>query len=94
MRFNPSILLQPKEAIMVNYVKDAKKLDKELVGSNVNVREYNGETVVFAVNNGLKNRCGPVTTKDWKGRIIDHWYLISAATAADFDAMRKELVGA
>lgn len=79
---------------MVNYVKYAKKLNKELVGSNVNVREYNGETVVFAVNPNLKNRYGPATTKDWKGRIIDRWFLISAATAADFDSMRKKLVGA
>lgn len=79
---------------MVNYVKDAKKLDKELVNSNVNVREYNGFTVVFSVDPKLSNRCGPVTTKDWKGRIIDRWFLISAATAADFDSMRKKLVGA
>ena len=81
---------------MENYVKAAKKLDKDLELSNVaiNVREYNGKTVVFAVNNSLKNSYGPVTTKDWKGRIIDSWYLIKAATAADFDAMRKKLVGA
>lgn len=79
---------------MENYIKAAKNLDKDLDKATINVSEYNGKTVVFAVNNGLKNRCGPVTTKDWKGRIIDRWYLISAATAADFDTMRKKLVGA
>ena len=79
---------------MENYIKAAKGLDKDLTNAVINVREYNGKTVVFAVDPKLENRCGPVTTKDWKGRIIDHWYLISAATAAEFDAMRKELVGA
>ena len=80
---------------MENFIKAAKKLDNDLTNDVViNVREYNGKTVVFGVKNGLKNRCGPVTTKDWKGRILSRWYLISAATAADFDAMRKELVGA
>lgn len=79
---------------MLNYVRAAKKIDNGLTNAVINVREYNGKTVVFAVNNGLKNRCGPVTTEDWKGRIISNWYLISAATAADFDSMRKELVGA
>ena len=79
---------------MENYVKAAKGLDKDLAKATINVRKYNGETVVFAVDNSLENRCGPVTTKNWRGRIIDHWFLISAATAADFDAMRKKLVGA
>lgn len=79
---------------MENYVKAAKNLNKDLDKATINVSEYNGKTVVFSVDPKLENRCGPVTTKDWKGRIIDHWYLISAATAADFDAMRKKLVGA
>ena len=79
---------------MENYVKAAKNLNKDLTNATINVSEYNGKTVVFAVGNGLKNRCGSVTTENWRGRIIDHWFLISAATAADFDAMRKKLVGA
>ena len=79
---------------MENYVKAAKNLNKDLTNATINVREYNGKTVVFAVNNSLKNRCGSVRTEDWRGRITDHWFLISAATAADFDAMRKKLVGA
>lgn len=79
---------------MENYVKAAKNLNKDLEKATINVSEYNGKTVVFAVDPKLKNRCGPVTTENWKGRIIDHWFLISAATAADFDSMRKKLVGA
>ena len=79
---------------MENYVKAAKNLNKDLAKATVNVREYNGKTVVFAVNNSLKNRCGSVTTEDWKGKIIAEWFLISAATAADLDNMRKKLVGA
>ena len=79
---------------MENYIKAAKGLDKDLTNATINVREYNGKTVVFAVNNGLKNRCGQVTTENWRGQIIDHWFLISAATAADFDSMRKKLIGA
>ena len=79
---------------MENYIKAAKKIYNELTNATINVREYNGKTVVFAVNNGLKIRCSPVRTEDWKGRIISNWFLISAATAADFDAMRKKLVGA
>ena len=79
---------------MENYVKAAKGLNPDLTNAVINVREYNGKTVVFGVKNGLKNRCGQVTTKNWKGRIISNWFLISAATAADFDAMRKKLVGA
>lgn len=79
---------------MENYIKAAKGLDKDLTNATINVRKYNGKTVVFAVNNGLKNRCGPVTTENWRGRITDHWFLISAATAADFDSMRKKLIGA
>ena len=79
---------------MENYVKAAKGLDKDLDKATINVSEYNGKTVVFAVDPKLENRCGPVTTENWRGRIISNWFLISAATAADFDAMRKELVGA
>ena len=79
---------------MENYVKIAKNLDKDLDKATINVSEYNGKTVVFAVGDGLKNRCGSVTTENWKGKIISNWFLISAATAADFDTMRKELVGA
>ena len=79
---------------MENYVKAAKQIYNELTNATINVREYNGKTVVFAVNNGLKNRCSQVRTEDWKGRIICNWFLISAATAADFDDMRKKLVGA
>ena len=79
---------------MENFIKAAKTLNKDLTDAVINVRKYNGKTVVFAVGNSLKNRCGSVTTKDWKGKIISNWFLISAATAADFDAMRKKLVGA
>jgi len=79
---------------MENYVKAAKNLNKDLTNAVINVREYNGKTVVFAVDPKLKNRSGLVTTENWKGRIISNWFLISAATAADFDSMRKELVGA
>lgn len=39
---------------MLNYVKIAKKINNELINATINVREYNGKTVVFAVNNGLK----------------------------------------
>ena len=79
---------------MENYVKAAKNLDKDLTNATINVSEYNGKTVVFAVDPKLENRCGSVTTENWKGKIISNWFLISAATAADFDSMRKELVGA
>lgn len=79
---------------MENYVKAAKNLNKDLTNAVINVREYNGNTIVFAVDPKLKNRRGSVTTEDRKGRVISNWYLISAATAADFDSMRKELVGA
>ena len=79
---------------MENFIKAAKNLNRDLINAAINVREYNGKTVVFGVKNGLKNRCGQVTTKNWKGKIIAEWFLISAATAADFDAMRKKLVGA
>lgn len=79
---------------MENYVKAAKNLNKDLTNATINVREYNGKTVVFAVDPKLKNRSGLVTTENWKGRIISNWFLISAATAADFDSMRKKLVGA
>ena len=78
---------------MLNYVKIAKNINEDLINAVINVRKYNGKTVVFAVNNGLKNLCGPVTTKKYKGKIISHWFLTSAATADDFDAMRKELAG-
>ena len=79
---------------MSDYIKAAKGLDKDLTNATINVREYNGKTVVFAVDPKLKNRCGPVTTENWKGKIISNWFLISAATAADFDSMRKKLIGA
>ena len=79
---------------MENYVKAAKGLDKDLAKATINVRKYNGETVVFAVDPKLENRCGLVTTENWKGKIISNWFLISAATAGDFDSMRKKLVGA
>lgn len=79
---------------MLNYVRAAKTVNKDLDNAVINVREYNGFTVVFSVDPKLKNRCGPVRTEDWKGRIISNWFLISAATASDFDAMRKKLVGA
>ena len=79
---------------MENYVKAAKNLDKDLTNATINVSEYNGKTVVFAVDPKLENRCGLVTTENWKGKIISNWFLISAATAADFDTMRKKLVGA
>lgn len=79
---------------MENYVKAAKNLNKDLEKATINVSEYNGKTVVFAVDPKLKNRSGLVTTENWKGREVDQWFLISAATAADFDSMRKKLVGA
>lgn len=81
---------------MLNYVKIAKNLNNDLTKTNVviNVRKYNGATVVFAVNNSLKNLCGPVSTKKYKGKIISNYFLTSAATDTDFDAIRKELDGA
>ena len=79
---------------MESVIKAAKTVNKDLADAVINVRKYNGKTVVFAVDPKLENRCGLVTTENWKGKIISNWFLISAATAADFDSMRKKLVGA
>lgn len=53
---------------MENYVKAAKNLNKDLTNAVINVREYNGKTVVFAVDPKLKNRSGLVTTET--GRVV------------------------
>lgn len=79
---------------MLNYVKIAKNINEDLINAVINVREYNGKTVVFAVDPKLENRCGPVTTKKYKRKIITNWFLTSAATDTDFDDMHKKLVGA
>ena len=79
---------------MLNYVRAAKNINEDLINAVINVREYNGKTVVFAVKNGLKNLCAPVITKKYKRKIITNWFLTSAATDEDFDAVHKVLVGA
>ena len=77
----------------MNYKKVALEMEPTFAGKAVNVSTYNGHLVVFAVSNDLPNKEGTVTTYNYKNVMKKRWYLISAKTAADFDTMRRNLIG-